>query len=134
MNGGNEAGLSGHERVGFAETRAAGVCSWIVFALVVVYTARIAHLHVSKVPVLARAFEEMQVHVPATTRCMLSPAFLWGPALLAAASLAKELLVRNRPATLAVNGAHLALLVTTCWLIEAALMTPLLRLLRDIGE
>jgi hypothetical protein len=118
----------------FAETREGGVCSWIVFALVMVYTARIMDFQLRKVPIFYEVFHELAIDLPAMTLCMFSRAFLWGVAILAAAGLAKELLVRNRLVTLAVNGVHLVLLVATCWFLEAAFLMPLLHLLGSMGE
>jgi hypothetical protein len=118
----------------FAETRAARVCSWIVFALVMLHSLNVLHFYLWKVPAFESVFAGICVSLPTITRYMLSRTPLWVVAILAAAGLAKELPVKNRLVTLAVNGVHLVLLVATCWFLETAFLMPLLQLLSSMGE
>ena len=113
----------------FAETRSARICSRIVFALVMLYSAVVIHFFLARVPDFWELFKEMDLSsdgLPTITSIMLSPVFPACVAILALASIAKEFAVRNRLKTLIINGVHLVLLFAVRELTVTAVLQPLI--------
>lgn len=115
----------------FSETRAARICSLIVFAVAMLVSVQIPYMILAGVPVLRDLFEDIGpgFALPVTTRIVLSPMFLSAIVLLALGSVAKEFAIKNRRTTLIINGVHLFLLSALQGLTMVALFQPLIALM-----
>ncbi|MHC4198873.1 MAG: hypothetical protein ACYSU0_02715 [Planctomycetota bacterium] len=122
------------ERIG--ETETARICSLIVFALALLASAQVLYMVLALVPILRDFFEEVgpDFALPVMTMVVLSPAFRTTVVLLALASIVKEFTVKNRRTTLVINGVHLLAAFAAQWLVTAALLRPLIDLMKALGE
>jgi hypothetical protein len=116
----------------FAETRAARLCSWILFAATSVCSAGL-FLRVNTTQGTFRALIDDLRGTPSTLFSFVThPVFLWSIPIAILIGFAKEILIRNKTRTMIWNGVHLILTLLAYSLYEAGLTDPLMALFGNL--
>ena len=107
------------------------ITSWVLLITGMVLTLRIWWL-VAELPRFRKVFEGLDVVLPAITRFALAGGVTISLAVLMLAVLVKEFMVKNRRATLIVNGAFAVVVVALNELLTVGLIAPLFSLMQAL--
>ncbi len=110
-----------------AEPSGSRILSWILLLFVLAYSAWVGYEIVFRVPQFRKLFADLNTALPAPTIWLLSASswLKWVVTGVAAFALVKQLLIRNRPFNLAVNGLLLIGLFIFDRLMTEAMLLPL---------
>jgi len=115
-----------------SETRAARLCSWILFAAVSVCSAGM-FLRVNTTQGTFRALiDDLRGPPSALFSVVTHPVFLWSIPAAILIGFAKEILIQNKTRTMIWNGVHLILILLAYSLYEAGLTDPLIALVGNL--
>ncbi len=121
------------EHVG-RESTILGICSTIAFVLLVVSSAVLWWAGFRTTGAFRKMFADMGTPLPVITAVAMSPLFQMILPALAVAGLVKEVLIRNRAITLALNALHFCFIMALTTIYMQALVLPLVELMRQMSS